>query len=712
MQQPRAAPQHRRRRRRSWAWRYRRLLFLLALAITTALAGAAYLLGRVPLPPQNPEAQTTMLTDVRGAQLAALDSGEDRVSVTLDKVPKVLVDAVLATEDKSFFEHGGVDPSGILRATWADLRGRPLQGGSTITQQYVKNAYLKTRERTVVRKLKEAALAVKVEREFSKEEILERYLNVIYFGRGAYGVQAASRAYFGKDVGQLQLREAAYLAGLIRSPEFADARRAPAAADARRAGTLTEMERGGFIGGAERAAAEAEPVSSYVIPKRQSQTTFAQADKGTQYFVDYVRQQLLAEYGPSALYEGGLRVRTTLDLEMQSHAYNAVYAGFLNRPDDPAGALVSIDGNGHVKAMVGGKDWNAPQPYAKVNLALGRQGGGTGRQPGSAFKPFVLAEAVRQGYTVESSFPGPARIVFPDANQGKDYAVENYEGEDFGPAVNLIDATRNSVNTVYAQLIDAIGPEKVAALAHQAGIPASTQLVPNISLTLGTSEVSVFDIASAFTTFANRGSHTPPTAVLEVSTADGRVLRRARPRTQTRVLDRQQADVVNFCLQQVVQRGSGTGAQFGKPFAGKTGTTQDFGDAWFVGYTPKLTTAVWMGYPEGNTRKMVNVRGRRVNGGSFPATIFKNFMEAAAKRMDTGGAFPTVTSFPGRVVKGAGRAQFSTTTTTPTPSTIATRPPPVPPPAPRPVPMRPPPTMAPPPPPSTAPPTTTRRVIG
>ena len=635
------------------------------LAASTALAGAAYVLVRVPLPPENQQAQTTLLTDLRGNQLASLDSGENRMSVGLDKVPPVLVDAVLATEDNSFFEHGGLDPLGIARATWADLRGKSLQGGSTITQQYVKNAYLESRERTVVRKLKEATLAVKVERKLSKEQILERYLNVIYFGRGAYGVQAASRAYFDKDVSQLQLREAAYLAGLIRSPEAADARRDPEVADARRAGTLAAMERAGLIDGAKRAQAEAEPVSAYVVAKRPGETTFAEGGKGTQYFVEFVRQQLLSEYGPAALYEGGLRVKTTLDLEMQAHAYDAVYQSFLNRPDDPAGALVAIDENGFVRAMVGGRDWNAPQPYAKVNLAVGRQGGGTGRQPGSTFKPFVLAEAVRQGYTVESAFPAPAKIVFPGADQGRDYPVENYENEEFGGSVNLIDATRNSINTVYAQLIDAIGPANVARLAHQAGIPDSTPLVPNISLTLGTSEVSVLDIASAFSTFANRGQRINPSVVLEVASADGRVLRRSPPQRPTKVLDRREADVVNYCLQQVVQRGSGTGAQFGRPVAGKTGTTQDFGDAWFVGYTPKLTAAVWMGYPEGNVRKMVNVRGRKVNGGSFPASIFRRFMEAATRKMDTG-SFPVVTDFSGRIVRGAGRAEHSGTSSTST----------------------------------------------
>ncbi|MGH9283787.1 MAG: transglycosylase domain-containing protein, partial [Acidimicrobiales bacterium] len=362
-----------------------------------------------------------------------------------------------------------------------------------------------------------------------------------------------------------------------------------------------------------------EPLASYVVARAQAETTFARPDKGTQYFVEYVRRQLETQYGKTALYSGGLRVKTTLDLTLQAHAYDAVY-GYLDRADDPAGALVAVDANGDVKAMVGGRNWDAPDPYAKVNLAVGKDGGGTGRQPGSTFKPFVLAAALRQGYSVQSALPGPPEVTFPKANQGKDYVVKNFEDADFGQSVSLVDATKSSVNTVYAQLIKAVGPAQVAEVAHQAGI--RSPLVENISLTLGTSEVSVLELAGAYTTFALRGVHVEPRVILEVATADGRVLQRAHPPARTRVLDRGVADVVNHCLQQVVQSGSGTSARFGKPFAGKTGTTQDFGDAWFVGYTPGLTTAVWMGYPEGNTRKMDNVRGREVNGGSFPAVLF------------------------------------------------------------------------------------------
>jgi penicillin-binding protein 1A len=646
-------------RRRSWAWRYRRLLFLVGLLAFSALAGAAYLLVRVPLPPEKPQAETTFLTDANGARLATLTRGVDRVPVRLRDVPKVVQDAVVATEDRGFFRHGGVDPLGIVRAALADLRGQDLQGGSTLTQQYVKNVYL-THERTFARKVKEASLAVKLERKLSKRQILERYLNTIYFGRGAYGVQAAAHAYFGKDVGQLGLPEAAYLAGIIKSPVRADALLQPERADHLRDSALAAMRRTGAITAAQRSDAAARPVRDYVIDQGAVEPTFANPADGTQYFTEHVRRQLLDRYGDQVVYGQGLRVKTTLDLRMQHAAYQAVY-GLLNGRDDPAGALVAVDEDGAVRAMVGGRDYNAPARFAKVNLALGKDGGGSGRPAGSTFKPFLLAEIVKEGYTVQSTFPAPAKAVFPKADNGADYPVSNYEDEGFPGPISLVDATKQSVNTVYAQAALALGPSKLVDMAGQLGV---TGLEPNLSLVLGSSEVSVLGMASAYSTFADRGEHVAPVSILEVTTSDGRVLERAHP-ARTRVLRERDADVVNYCLQKVVQEGTGVGAQFGKPVAGKTGTTDDFGDAWFIGYTPKLTAAVWMGYPEGNGRKMSNVRGRKVNGGSFPATIFRRFMAAVERGRDDG-AFPALTTFPGRALRPPVAVVLSTTTTTTT----------------------------------------------
>ncbi|HEX7168819.1 MAG TPA: transglycosylase domain-containing protein [Acidimicrobiales bacterium] len=649
------------RGRRSWPWRHRRLLFLVALLGFTGSSGAVYVVAEVPLEDPERLAETTILTDVNGARLASIDSGEDRVPVPLAAVPETLVRAVLAAEDRNFYSHGGIDPAGVLRATYADLRGQRLQGGSTITQQYVKNVYL-GRERTLTRKVREAALALKVERRYGKDEILERYLNTVYFGRGAYGVQAATRAYFGKDVGDVTLSEAAYLAGLIRAPEAADAHRSPAVAAARRDRTLAAMRERGWIRAADDRAARAEPIETEVLSTDEREPNIVGAEKGTAYFVEYVRAELVRRYGEDTTYQGGLRVKTSLDLGLQAKAYDAVY-GFLDRADDPAGALVAVDDGGRVLAMVGGKDFGA----AKVNYAIGREGGGSGRQGGSTFKPFVLAAAVKDGYSVQSAFPGPAAVVLPKADRGKDYEVGNYEDTTFGDAVNLIDATASSVNTVYVQAQEALGREKAVEMARSLGVTRS-DLAPNPSFVLGTNSVSVLEMAGAYSTFANRGVRVEPRVVLEVRRADGTLIEPEGEPASERVLSVDQADVVNHCLRQVVLRGSGAGAKVGTPVAGKTGTTQKFVDAWFVGYTPKLTAAVWMGFPDQN-RPMVEVRGKKnVTGSTFPATIFQRFMAEATKDPRFRGEFVKVSRFRGKPLAPppADKVVPVTTTTTTT----------------------------------------------
>jgi membrane peptidoglycan carboxypeptidase len=629
------------------------------------LAGAAFLLSRVALPAPLPLSQSSFIYDINHRQLALLDSGQDRVPVRLGQVPPVVINAVVSTEDRNFYHHGGVDPVGLLRAVVADLRGRGnLQGGSTITQQYVKQVYVGS-QRTFVRKIREAALAIKVEGKYTKNEILERYLNAIYFGRGAYGIEAAARAYFGKDVGQLQLPEAALLAGLIRAPESADPTRSPSVAEARRAATLKAMVRDHHITEAEQKQADLVP-----LPTQQEQAArlqVANPNDGSEYFVQYVRNLLYTQYGKPLVLSGGLRITTTLDSTMQQRAYDAVYgagAGGLNRPGDPAGALVAIDDAGRVLAMVGGRNYQ----QSTVNLALGNQAGGSGRQAGSTFKPLLLAETVKEGYSVNSSFPAPSKVVLKHKGvNGKDYEVANFENEQGGTAVNLIDATAKSLNTVYAQLEMDIGPQKLVDMAQSMGV-VHADLQPNASLVLGTSEVSVLDMASAYSTFADEGTHLDPTVIASVTTADGTQLLWPQPK-RVAILTRAQSDIVTYCLQQVVLRGTGTAAAFGHPLAGKTGTTSDYTDAWFIGYTPKVTAAVWIGDPNAAS-PLHHIHGvTNVNGGSIPAGIFNRFMSAVVKdpayRNDFG-AFDAVSRFPGRLLGLPSNVVYPTTTTTST----------------------------------------------
>jgi penicillin-binding protein 1A len=685
-------------------WRWRRGLFLGGLVSVALLGGVTSIVFHIDLPPAQTLLQTSFvcaadITEACGPDnaIATFSAEEDRINVPLSEVPAVLKEAVLATEDRGFYRHGGVDPVGIGRALYQDLRGsgQSRQGGSTITQQYVKNAYL-TSERSISRKVKEAVLSVKLEQKLNKDQILERYLNTIYFGRGAYGVGAAARAYFGKDVRDLGVPEASYLAGLIRSPGSADAQDNPKEATRRRATVLAAMRQERYITAAEEAQVGAMGWD-YVVPKRDRRKLQLRKDWqgiGAEYFIEALRIDIARTYGEDMLYGGGLRIYTTLDHDMQAAAWDAV-TSTLNQPDDPAAALVAIDEYGQVRAMVGGRD---PENQ-KVNLALGKDGGGSGRQAGSSFKPFVLATAIKQGISLNSKFKAPGKLVLPKANAGKDWTVGNYGGTEQG-VLDLVDATRVSSNTAFAQLMLEVGPEPVVDLAHKLGV--QTDLPAVNSLVLGTGEVSVLDMAAGFSTFANRGVHNAPTLVQKIEQVrdDGRSARVVEQFTPSgdRVLTEQEADLVTYCLRKVVLEGTGKAANIGKPVAGKTGTTQDNRDAWFVGYTPKLTAAVWMGYPGApgtEVRFMDNVHGREVTGGSFPAEIWAKFMRAATKGKDMG-SFPVPTKFPGRELHpelqqtgssttkpsgGSTSSTGSTSTTagggssTTTPATVTTAPP-------------------------------------
>ncbi|HET9442150.1 MAG TPA: PBP1A family penicillin-binding protein, partial [Acidimicrobiales bacterium] len=557
-----------------------------------------------------PLAQSSKILAADGSVLTSLHGEENRETVSLSSMPKPLLDAVVAIEDERFWEHKGVDAKSVLRAVYTNAtKGEVVEGGSTITQQYVKNELVGP-DRTLRRKLREASLAYQLERRYTKHRILELYLNTIYFGNGAYGVQAASLEYFGVGVDQLTLGQAALLAGVIRSPNRTDPYLQPEVAAARRQVVLDKLVELGWATPEEAAAAAAEPL---VQPKR------AEDRYPAPHFVERVKQFLLDDprFGPTPearrdlLFGGGLRITTTLDRRRQALAEEAV-AKVLSSPDtDPAAAVVSIEpSTGFVQALVGGRDFFGPAPEAKFDLAT--QGS---RPAGSAFKPFVLAAALEQKVPITKFYDAPGTLTIPLARQP--WTVSNYEGQG-GGRMTLIDATIRSVNTVYAQLILDVGPAEAVATAARMGITSPLQPFP--SAVLGTNDVTALEMASAYGTMANRGLAVPPTFVTKVVASDGRVIYQHQ-HSQKRVLEQANVDTEVDVLRQVVERGTGVAARIGRPVAGKTGTGQEWRDAWFVGFTPDLVTSVWVGFPD-RQRSMVPPATRiLVTGGSWPAQI-------------------------------------------------------------------------------------------
>lgn len=576
-------------------------------------------LGTVDLEAARPLALRTTINATDGKTLARLFR-QNRAPFAIDDVPEHVIDAVLAAEDARFFEHDGYDLRAIARAAIVNWQeGRVVQGGSTITQQYIKNTYFRRAPRTLTRKARELRLAMEIEKQYSKEKILELYLNTVYFGDGAYGLKAAAETYFDTKLHDLTPAQGALLAALIRAPSRYDPREHQRRAQERRDYVLDRMAELGWITPQRALRAQHRPLG--VSDERPQPRT------REPYFVEAVKREMLTDerFGATdverarALFDGGLRIETTLDLDLQRMARDAIES-VLGDKGDPSVALVSIvPETGEIVAMVAGNDWETSQ----VNLALGRKGGGSGRQPGSAFKPIVAATALEQGILLDTFVEtGPVRFTFDD---GTVWAPAI--GSANASEMSIADALRVSSNGVFARLGIELGANRIASQAHLMGVGSRLPDVP--SLALGSAEVSVLDMAAAFATIANHGRAVEPTTIRNIRTPNGQDLG-PQQEVVDQALSPGNAYMLTKALEGVIASGTGTAADIGRPAAGKTGTTNDYADAWFVGYTPQLVTAVWVGYPDGRI-PMTSVRGITVLGGTFPARIWRAFMLQAMR---------------------------------------------------------------------------------
>jgi penicillin-binding protein 1A len=608
---------------------------IVGAAIAVAMITFSSVFGGMALPAVATPAQSSKVLAFDGQVIATLHGEENRTIVPLSKISVYLRHAVIAAEDRSFYQHSGISLRGIARAAYQDATNKRItQGGSTITQQYVRNAFPHVgKERTVIRKVRESLLALRLEKNLPKSKILEDYLNTVYFGRGAYGAEAAARTYFKVPATDLTLGQAAYLAGVIRSPERYSVASAPDQAVKLRNGVLGAMVQAGYLTAEQAKQGEAEDLVAQFKPGMSIEADSPRAG----FFVEYVRRILRTEFKipTEEILRGGLQIHTSLDLRMQDAAEAAI-SSVLNKPEDPEAALVAMDPQGYVRAMVGGRDVGSLDRARGFNFAANADGSDGGRPAGSAFKPFALAAFLDEGNSVNSTFSGPSTIRLDSSqcknSDGKPWEVSNFDNQGFG-SLDVVSATTHSVNTVYAQMMDeAVTPAKFIEMAGKAGIKIPSYDT-GCALTLGTSDVTPLEMARAYTTFAQRGNRPEPIFVTKVARADGEVIAERSPRIE-QTIDQNVADTVNYVLEKNVQGGTGTGAQIGRPAAGKTGTTQNFQNAWFAGYTPDLTAVVWMGYPpdpEGNIPLLLNVHGRRVTGGSFPASIWKKFMQESLK---------------------------------------------------------------------------------
>jgi membrane peptidoglycan carboxypeptidase len=595
-----------------------------------------------------PLPQSSRILAADGSTLAVAYFNENRVVVPLSRIPKVMQDAILAIEDARFYQHGGVDAKGTLRALVRNGQaGEVQQGGSTITQQYVKNVLVETAskggakqtvaERSAVRKIREARLAIALEKRYTKQQILEKYLNIAYFGNGVYGVGTAARHYFGHQrVEDLTLPEAALLAGLVKNPRAYDPVTAPRVAKARRDLVLDRMAAVGFTPAADVAKAKRTP-----LRLRVTKAQGFEDNSVAPYFLDYVRSTILDDpdgtmapiFGETPaqraqkLFQGGLTIRTSLDPRLQRVAQSALTSTLGDRSDPASAAVVVEPGTGLVRVMAG---LNHETRSTKVNLPLG---GTSGFQAGSTFKMFVLAAAIEQGIPLSTGINAPQTYTSKTFTNVVDGRIEPYKVSNAGDSeagrFDILRATWESVNTAYIQIEEKTGFTEPARLARAMGVKRfPLRAVP--SFVLGSNEVSPLDMASAYATLAARGTYCKPIALTEVADASGRVLGRVSPDC-SQVMAQSTADTVTSVLRGVITSGTGKGANIGRPAAGKTGTTNGPTAAWFDGYTPDLAAAVWVGYPTDPMRHPLRgIHGvKTVYGGTFPATIWRTIMAAA-----------------------------------------------------------------------------------
>lgn len=594
----------------------RRFLWIVGILVFLIIAGAGCgfigaTMSDLPEVANVKPAASSQIYDVHGNLITTVHATENRLPVKLSQVPKDLQNAFIATEDNRFYSHHGVDPIGIMRAIWVNIAHDGVaEGGSTITQQLARNAFL-TQDRTLKRKIMEAMLAIRIEQYYTKQEILEMYLNQIYFGQGAYGVQAAAHVYFGKNVQDLDLAQSAMLAGLPQSPNYYSPLTNYKAGKARQAVVLGQMVKYDYIDQATADKAKDEDLGL------REKSEAAHSDNNASYFIDYVISEIAEKYGDDAVYKDGLKIYTTIDMKAQDAAVQAMH----NLPnfytDDkgltqPQGALIAINPhNGYIVAMVGGR---GDDSFNRAVLAE--------RQPGSAFKPFVYLAAIQDGMT-------PGTVMDDKKIEFNGWSPKNYEGT-YSGQMTLRYALQHSVNTIAVQLADAVGMRKVLNLASSLGITTLDDSKDNnLAAALGglTNGVKPIDMAVAYGTLANGGVKVKPVAITKIVDRNGQVVEENSTEEQ-RVVDPKYAYVITNMLESVMSGGTGGGASIGRPAAGKTGTTDESKDAWFVGYTPDLVAAVWMGDDYG----IETLDG--ITGGTVPAVIWRDFMSQALNAME------------------------------------------------------------------------------